>query len=502
MPVAQPGGGLWPQVVTEMQAGGRPAWPQADEDAMRELSATWRGQGDAFIRTAGFSLAEVEQNWIDDVGKAYLTRAGGHLGTVGRTGSEMVELGRRADAYALTVSSVKLAIKNLMDRNELLYQGELPARRAAFVTAVAGEVDRLMQEGAGQISGSAGAPLGRAELPPPGATPGDIRAWWQVQPDATQDALIRENPDAIRNLDGIPAAVRDVTNRSVIPRELAALHDQLDDLEHSQARGRPLDRAEQASLEERIDALQRIHAQTGDRPLLLGLDAANGQAIVAVGNPDEATNVSTVVPGVDSRLGAIHDEIGRAERLREAAGLAAGDPGVAERTSVIAWVGYDSPNLVGATSTSAAEAAAPALDRFQDGLRATHVGEAAHQTVIAHSYGTVVAGITSRDYGLNADDLVLVASPGIPVDYVTQLGLDGVQHGYEGKHVWAITNDADWIQRWDVQLLGDHGANPADPLSHWGAQILTDDNGTREDEHNAYFDDNTPSLLRFGELIN
>ncbi|MEV6630175.1 alpha/beta hydrolase [Actinoplanes sp. NPDC051470] len=503
MPVAQPGGDLWPQVVAEMQADRRPAWPQADEDAMRELSATWRGQGDAFIRTAGFSLAEVEQSWIDDVGKAYLTRAGGHLGTVGRTGSEMVELGRRADAYASTVSSVKLAIKNLMERNELLYQGELPARRAAFVTAVAGEVDRLMQGGAEQITGSAGAPLGRAELPPPGAAPGDIRAWWQTQPDATQDALKRENPDAIRNLDGIPAAVRDETNRSVLDREIGALQTRLDEVRDTPPLRRDGDPREIHDLQERIDGLKLLRENPGGERLLLGLDTSGrGQAIVAIGNPDNAVNVSTVVPGVDTRLGTIDGEIGRAERLRAAAGEVSADPAVAAQTSVIAWVGYDTPTIDGAIWAAPAEAAAPALDRFQDGLRATHNGAAAHQTVIAHSYGTVVAGIAAHGDGLNADDLVLVASPGIPVDHVSELNLDGVREGYEGQHVYAITSPDDWIQGPAAQTFGgDHGADPADPLESWGAQILHDDNGNRDDEHNAYFDEGTASLRRLGGLI-
>ena len=136
------------------------------------------------------------------------------------------------------------------------------------------------------------------------------------------------------------------------------------------------------------------------------------------------------------------------------------------------------------------------------GVRGDHNGAAAHQTVLAHSYGTVVAGIAAKEHGLNADDLILVASPGIPVDHVTDLHLDGVREGYQALHTYAITSPDDWIQQWVQYVGGDHGINPADPLDPvaFGGQILHDDNGSR-DEHNGYFDEGTASLARLGRII-
>lgn len=53
---------------------------------------------------------------------------------------------------------------------------------------------------------------------------------------------------------------------------------------------------------------------------------------------------------------------------------------------------------------------------------------------IGHSYGTVVIGYAARETaGVAADDIVLVASPGVGVNYAEDL------HGPAYGHVWACT---------------------------------------------------------------
>jgi len=81
------------------------------------------------------------------------------------------------------------------------------------------------------------------------------------------------------------------------------------------------------------------------------------------------------------------------------------------------------------------------LDSFADGLRATHVGDRSHNTVLGHSYGSLVAGVTARDRGLDADELVLIGSPGVGVDRAAQL------HGVPAGHVWAAAAANDPVQR-------------------------------------------------------
>lgn len=493
MPVTQPTGELWRLVSLSMPS----AWPEANEDTVRELSASWRGQGTGFIEAGGFSLKEVEDRWVDDAGRAYHQRAFAHLSNTADAGNAMVELGRRADVYAGEVAAVKLAIADTVARYEPLYAQVEPGLRGEFVNGVAAEVSRLLREAATRVYEAGGAPLGRAEVPPPETTPANIRDWWQTLPTATQDALKAENPDAIRNLDGIPATVRDELNREALKRELITAEVQLANLPPQDVQN--LDKFTEVN--GRVRGLRSLTDQLaqGDK-FLLGLDpTGDGTAIVALGNPDTAANVSTVVPGANSRLATIGDDIGRAENLRVAAGNAAADSTTYGQTSVIAWVGYDAPNTADANWDAAAVEAAPKLDRFEDGLRATHIGPDAHQTIIAHSYGTVVTGIAAHRYGLDVDDVALVASPGIPVDHVSHLRLDGVPPDQVGKHVYALTNgDRDWIDDWYVDWANAYRTYPTD--QEWGAVVLHDDSGTG-DGHLGYLDAGTASVQRLGGII-
>lgn len=512
MPVAEPGGDLWPLV--KAQSG----WPQTDEDGVRALAAGWRGQGDAFINAGRFDLGELETGWPDPAGQAYRTRAGAHLSTAARTGSEMMELGRRADAYANQVASVKTAINDLIAANNYPYSTTEPAFRGRFVQQVAVMVNDLMNQGVGNVGAIGGAPLARAEAPPAGADPQAVREWWNGVPTASQEALVRENPDAIRNLDGVPAEVRDRANRAVLDRELGVLREQQAELvrQDQGLRNAPGYRPEVygeriAAVDARIaglESLRATNAEDGRPRLLLGLDTAgDGQAIVAIGNPDTARNVATVVPGTFAELGGIQGEVARAERLQASSDA---------NTAVVAWVGYDAPDsiLPEAADTSFADAGSADLARFQDGLRATHVDGQAHQTVVAHSYGTTLVGHTARDHGLNADDVVLVASPGTGTYHVSEFQLDGVPPDQVGDRVYAITAPDDPIRLSHIRMpvSGDtpvavedphevylgHNVDPTD--SQWGGTTLGALNQSA-DRHGGYFDSGSLDLDTIGGII-
>src|SRR5439155_15652814 len=102
-------------------------------------------------------------------------------------------------------------------------------------------------------------------------------------------------------------------------------------------------------------------------------------------------------------------------------------------TAIIAWLGYDAPDTLAQAATAGrAVGAESALHRFQAGLRATHQGTASHNTVIGLSYGSTVVGYTGHALGLDADDVVLIGSPGVGVRHAGDLGLSPA-------HVWAST---------------------------------------------------------------
>jgi hypothetical protein len=88
--------------------------------------------------------------------------------------------------------------------------------------------------------------------------------------------------------------------------------------------------------------------------------------------------------------------------------------------------------------SSYADAGVPALDNFQSGLRASHDGAPSFNTVVGHSYGTTLIGdAASHGRTLDADQVVLIASPGATVDHASDLHLTGVPQDQVSQHVWA-----------------------------------------------------------------
>jgi pimeloyl-ACP methyl ester carboxylesterase len=191
----------------------------------------------------------------------------------------------------------------------------------------------------------------------------------------------------------------------------------------------------------------------------------------------------------------------------------------------ILWLGYDAPQsiLPEAMDVSYAQDARDDLSRFQDGLRVTHEGPASHNTIIGHSYGSTVVGVTAHDRGTHADDVVFVGSPGVGVDHASDLGLGS-------DHVWSthLSNDpisgahnvrttvvqsaldvprfgpfAPAAAAWDFAHGGDHllyGTNPDAPA--FGGQHFTGQDGSFGlHAHSEYWDANSTSLKNMGYVV-
>ncbi|MEU6078676.1 alpha/beta hydrolase, partial [Micromonospora sp. NPDC047074] len=283
----------------------------------------------------------------------------------------------------------------------------------------------------------AGPPPGR---PAPGAGPAAVRAWWAGLTPAQRRWLVAYEPGLVGRLDGVPAADRDQANRLL----LGAQRDEL-----LTARRRLLARVPRGPVElagllrvERalagLDALAaRLAAGAGPRAYLLALGTAGeGRAIVALGNPDRSARVLTYVPGMTAGLDDVPGELGRAGRVLSRCAALAPE----EEAAAVLWLDYDAPDFLHeAAWPGQARDAGPALHRFQEGLRATHDGPPGRQTVLGHSYGSLVVGTAARDHGLAADALVFVGSPGVGVAHAGELGLPPGQ-------VWASTAPDDVIR--------------------------------------------------------
>ncbi|MEH1102688.1 alpha/beta hydrolase, partial [Micromonospora sp. CPCC 205561] len=276
--------------------------------------------------------------------------------------------------------------------------------------------------------------------PAPGAGPVAVRAWWAGLGTAQRRWLVVHEPGRVGRLDGVPAAARDQANRLLLGarrEELLA--------ERRRLLGRvPRGTVELAGLLRAgralagLDALAaRLAGDERPRAYLLGLGTTGeGRAVVSLGNPDRSARVLTYVPGMTSGLDDAPDELGRAGRVLARCAAVAPE----EEAAAVLWLDYDAPDFLHeAAWPGQARDAGPALHRFQEGLRATHDGPAGRQTVLGHSYGSLVVGTAARDHGLAADALVFVGSPGVGVAHAGELGLPPGQ-------VWASTAPDDVIR--------------------------------------------------------
>jgi Alpha/beta hydrolase len=205
---------------------------------------------------------------------------------------------------------------------------------------------------------------------------------------ADRESLLFSRGAEIGGLDGIPAAVRDRINRSLLLEQKDKLLEERARLMAQKGNDDLRTRLDEINGKLKgIDAIEkRLATASGaaQQQYLLKINSdGDGRAIVAVGDPDMASNVATYVPGTYSNLASCGDNLDRANRMARAASKA-GSPS----TSVITWIGYDAPQDVipDASSDKYALGAEKDLQRFQDGLRATHDGPPSHNTVIGHSY--------------------------------------------------------------------------------------------------------------------
>ncbi|GAA4530138.1 hypothetical protein GCM10023192_18100 [Amycolatopsis samaneae] len=400
---------------------------------------------------------------------------------------------------------------------------------AVLLRAMRGEIT---DQGVGTLAQAAEIGAGQGGLsaagPPEHARPGEVKAWWDSLSDSAKAAILREGPDLIRNLDGIPVLDRDAANRAVLKREIEKLQTEATRIARTNPNNPRTPNQSDWPGKEKLDAiaakLKGLHDIENrlDRPgpgqqqaFLIGLDTSgDGKAIVSSGNPDTAKNVATYVPGTGSDLGRIDGDLDRSDRMVTSA-REVGSPS----TAVVTWLGYDAPDeLVNAGSESYADNGKAALGDFQDGLRATHQGdEPSHNTVLGHSYGTTVVGHASRDGGLNADELVFVASPGVGVGNASGLHLDGVSQADIGHHVHSTAAEHDMIKVTNIEVTEDIGSGPEDialgpdpAAAKFGGRVFTSDPGTEGPwytgglsgaAHSEYWNHNSKSLNNIGRII-
>ena len=408
--------------------------------------------------------------------------------------------------------------------------------------------------------------VGIPDVPQPNWSPSQNAAWWNSLPEDRKKYLIDHCPDDIRHLDGLPAAARDQANRNALEgyvdangkKHQGALKDAEQALEQAQLAYDIADKKQannkadgyvaaakadaQIELEraktayEDLKAIREqtandVRASKGLAPAYLldfnyDKDYHRTTAIVSSGNPDTATHVSTLVPGIGTNVrGDLGKYVAANDRLRAQTAHAGVDP---NNVATISYLGYVAPKNDGLNNIQAADIgyanrAAPGLARFEEGLRAN--AEANHHkftnTLVTHSYGSTTGGKAAALMAPGTvDRLILSGSPGggvqsideynVPREHVYESSIpegDAVQgvgpdqyYGKNPRHLEGITHlsgDAtDAKDYWrpripETSLTGDHPA-----------EIRTGDTPTHPiANHMLYFDDGTRTSQDFANII-
>ena len=323
--------------------------------------------------------------------------------------------------------------------------------------------------------------VGVPDLPQPNWSPSQVAAWWNSLPEDRKQLLMDHRPDDIRHLDGLPAYARDRANRFALDgyfdekgeyhkgaldtaeqvyndanakyqaalkkstnKELnpaLAKNDYIDP-EVAEAK-RELDRAKTA-----YEDLKVIKSQTDNvSRLTRGLAPAylldfnydekyqRTTAIVSSGNPDTATRVSTLVPGIGTNVrGDLGYYMEFNDRLREQTKYAGANP---NNVATISYLGYVAPKnsfhdlgIVQAADIGYANRAAPKLAQFEEGLRASANanGHTFLNTLLTHSYGSTTGGKAAALMASGTvDRLILAGSPGGGVQSIDEYNVPNKQ---------------------------------------------------------------------------
>ena len=350
---------------------------------------------------------------------------------------------------------------------------------------------------------------------PPGAAPATMpsedwsaqqnRDWWDGLSDAERRFMLENHPSIVAGMDGVPAVDRDIASRTLLANGIEDTRRQIEELElHKSGLRGPGAQTEWYAVQAEIDDLNgrlggmeaiqdRLNTaglgEYDERAYLMNFDpSGDGQAIVAIGNPDTAQNVLTSVPGTGADVATIGGDITRTDRMVFDANMRSD-----ESTAGIMWLGYDAPDtLAHAALPSYAANATSDLQSFQDGLHVAN-GSGANYTMMGHSYGSTVVGHAGTDGGVATDQMIFVGSPGVGADHASDLGI-----GAENVYATTAPNDA-------IHVVPDASwaHNTAPVKEEFGARVFESPryDGSRGEAHSGYWDDGHPAREAFADII-
>ncbi|MEE6178826.1 putative alpha/beta hydrolase [Mycobacterium sp. 050134] len=359
-------------------------------------------------------------------------------------------------------------------------------------------------------------------IPPPNNGPEDAHSWWTSLTPEDRQRLIAEHPQELGNLNGVPVAARSDVNEAVMNDDLHRVEDlakngiSIDDVLADPARydlspNAVMRYTNAVQARNGLNTSAKAEDAFGRHPPVYLLkyqpDAFGGEgaAAIAMGDPDTADNTAVVVKGLGSgvREGTLSNPDG--VRLYQESARADWN----KQTSVIMWVGYDAPNVwydPGLWEPNMARTGGQLLAADVNALPVTHLGAPSHVTVVGHSYGSTVVSDAAAGFGMHANDVVLVGSPG------TDLAHSAADfHLAPGGHLYVGAASGDSVT-WSPNGYGPGAVGPRlvglgdDPsVDGFGATRFKAENPPYTAnpiyDHSHYFDDGSESLFSMGDVV-
>lgn len=400
--------------------------------------------------------------------------------------------------------------------------------RDAYLTALRAAEARLRAEGydPGLVKSldQPAAPLGDPMLPiPPADTdPQVVTNWWNSLSPQQRATYIAQHSEDLGNLRGIPVDVASEINRAVMNDDLSRVTDvaNLHAVSVDDVLADPGKYGLSASDLTRYNIASRTHeglATSADvtdewnnhpdvflwryRPEAFA--SGDGAAAIAMGNPDTAANTSVLVKGLGS--GVAQGTLSNPDGTRLYRESNAADWG--KDTAVVMWVGYDAPDSVldpGLYQPNMARTGGQALAADVNSLAVTHQGAPTHMTVVGHSYGSTTVADAAAGYGMHANDVVLVGSPGTDLAHSA-----GDFHLAPGGHLYvgdSARDEVGWLGHQTIRTpfgglgLGDDPAMDGYGSTRFKAE-LPDRSLNPVYAHSHYFDTGSESLFSIADVV-
>ncbi len=360
-------------------------------------------------------------------------------------------------------------------------------------------------------------------IPPPGTSAEDVHQWWTSLTPADRQRLLAEHPAELGNLNGVPVDARSEVNEAVMNDDLqrveavaknngVSVNDVLSNPDKYGLTPTAVMRYNNAvQTRNGLNTASQAEDPWGRHPPVFLLkyqpDAFGGEGAgaIAIGNPDTAANTAFLVKGLST--GVREGTLSNPDGLRLYQESARADWG--KETAVVMWVGYDAPNSItdpGLYEPNMARTGAQLLAPDVNAMAVTHLGAPAHMTVVGHSYGSTVVSDAAYAYGMYADDVVLVGSPG------TDMARSAADfHLPPGGHLYvgAASGDAVTWAPGHVTTgpggpsLGGLGDDPS--VDGFGATRFEAENPhytwDPTYDHSHYFDDGSESLFSMADIV-